>query len=68
MDNEGFSAGLFFMVAVFCIGCGVAAIILLMIFWRAVYAWGLFGAFIALGLVLMLFGWIYDRRAARARA
>ena len=68
MDDNGFTAGFFFKVAAVCLGCGVAAIILLMIFWRAIYAWGFFGAFIGLGLVLILFGWIHDRRAARARA
>jgi hypothetical protein len=68
MDDDGFTAGFFFKVAAICLVCGVAAIILLMIFWRAVYAWGLFGAFIALGIVLVLFGWIHDRRAERARA
>jgi hypothetical protein len=40
--------------------------IFFLIFWRAVYAWGFFGAFLALAAVLVLFGWIYDRRQARA--
>jgi hypothetical protein len=37
------------------------------IWWRATYAWGFFGAFIALGIVLALFGWVYDRRNPRVR-
>ena len=29
-------------------------------------AWGIFGGFVALAIVLMLIGWITDRRRARA--
>jgi hypothetical protein len=45
----------------------VVSVIALMIFWRAAYAWGFFGAFIVLGGVLLLFAWIYDRRNARTQ-
>jgi hypothetical protein len=30
-----------------------------------VYAWGFLGAFVVLGLILLLIGWLYDRREAR---
>lgn len=42
------------------------AIILPKIFSRALYAWGFFGGFLAIGIVLILFGWIYDRRNPRS--
>ena len=48
-------AGIFVLV-------GVLILIGLWIFWRAWYAAGFFGAFIALAVIAILFGWIYDRR------
>jgi hypothetical protein len=44
---------------------GIVGFILLLIFFRAAYAWGLFGALMALGLVLLLVAWIYDRRQVK---
>jgi len=35
--------------------------------WRAIYAWRFLGGFIAIGILLVLFGWIYDRRDRRNR-
>jgi hypothetical protein len=35
------------------------------VFFRAVYAWGILGAFIAFGLILLGAGWLMDRRATR---
>jgi hypothetical protein len=64
-DDEGLGAGFFFKIAAICLGCAIVAIILLRIFWRAIYAWGFFGGFIAIGILLILFGWIYDRRNPR---
>jgi hypothetical protein len=64
-DDEGLGAGFYFKIAGICLACAIAAIIFLRIYWRAVYAWGFFGAFIAIGLVAILFGWIYDRRHPR---
>jgi hypothetical protein len=43
---------------------GAAVGIGLLIFYRAIYAWGVFGAFIILSAVMLLLGWIYDRRQA----
>jgi hypothetical protein len=67
MDDDGLGAGFFFKIAGLCIALGVVAVIALLIFWRAAYAWGFFGAFIVLGGLLLLFGWIYDRRNARTQ-
>jgi membrane protein implicated in regulation of membrane protease activity len=41
---------------------GIVLLIVLLVFWRALYAWGLFGAFAAIAVVSLVFGWIYDRR------
>jgi hypothetical protein len=65
-DDDGIGAGFFFKIAGICLACAISAIILLRIFWRAIYAWGFFGGFIAIGILLILFGWIYDRRNPRS--
>jgi hypothetical protein len=64
--DEGLGAGFFIKVAAICVAVAIVVMILAFIFWRAVYAWGFFGAFLALAAVLLLFGWFYDRRSARA--
>jgi hypothetical protein len=65
-DDDGLGAGFFFKIAAVCLACAIGAIILLRIFWRAIYAWGFFGGFIAIGILLIVFGWIYDRRNPRS--
>jgi hypothetical protein len=62
-----FGAGFYLKIAAVCIAGAIAFVILFRIFWRAVYAWGFFGGFLALGVLLLLFGWIYDRRDRRNR-
>ena len=42
------------------------AVIVLLLVTSAFVAWGVFGGFLALAVVLMLIGWITDRRRARA--
>jgi hypothetical protein len=44
---------------------GVVLLIVLLLFSRAVYAWGFLGAFLVLALILLAVGWFYDRREAR---
>jgi hypothetical protein len=44
------------------IGVGIAVLIGFLIFFKAVYAWGFFGAFIVFALLLIGFGWLYDKR------
>jgi uncharacterized membrane protein len=41
---------------------GLAVMVGFLIFTRAIYAFGLFGAFILLAVALLLYGWWYDRR------
>jgi hypothetical protein len=44
----------------------VLAVILCFVFLSDAFArWGFIGGFIFLGLVLLLFGWLYDRRQAK---
>ena len=49
------------------VAAGVVAMVLILVFSRAVYAWGIMGAFIVFGLIMLGAGWAVDRRAARRR-
>jgi hypothetical protein len=55
----------FVWLAAVVIGGGIALLIILLLFSRAVYAWGFLGAFLVLAAILLLIGWLYDRREAR---
>ena len=41
---------------------GLAVMVGFLIFTRAIYAFGIFGAFILLAVALLLYGWWYERR------
>jgi hypothetical protein len=55
----------FAWLALVVIGGGVVLLIVLLLFSRAVYAWGFLGAFLVLAVILLVIGWLYDRREAR---
>jgi hypothetical protein len=65
MRDEGL--GVKFWLGTFgvLLAAGIGIFIILLIFFRAAYAWGFFGAFLLLFAVLILIGWIYDRRRAK---
>ena len=65
MEGEGLGFRFYAGLAAVVIACGLVALVMILLFSRAVYAWGVLGAFIVLAAVLLLFGWIYDRREAR---
>lgn len=56
-DSRGFGwlAGIVLLI-------GLITMVGFLIFTRAIYAWGIFGAFVILAVSLLLFGWFYDRR------
>ena len=47
---------------------GIVLFIALLIFWRALYAWGFLGVVLFIAVASLVFGWIYDRRRARKTA
>ena len=57
-DSRGFGwlAGITLLI-------GLIMLVGFLIFWRAVYAFGFFGAFLLLSIGLLTYGWLYDRRA-----
>jgi hypothetical protein len=63
-DGPGFKfwAGLVGVV----FACGIGGMILLLIFSRAVYAWGFLGAFTVMCIVLLFIAWVYDRRQVKS--
>jgi hypothetical protein len=47
------------------VAVAVGGLVMFLIFSRAVYAWGFFGAFIVLGGIVILLAWIYDKKTQR---
>jgi hypothetical protein len=45
---------------------GVILFVGLLIFWRALYAWGFLGVFLVVAVAGLIFGWVYDRREKRS--
>jgi hypothetical protein len=63
--DEGLGAGFFLKIAGAVVVGGIIVMIVFLIWWRAVYAWGFLGGFLAFAAVLCLFAWLYDRRNPR---
>jgi hypothetical protein len=66
-DDDGLGGRFYLWLAGLTLLCGLGLLVALWIFWRALYAWGLFGAFIVIAAALLIFGWFYDKRAAKQR-
>ena len=64
MQPMGF--GVWFKVSAIAVAIAIVSVIVLLIISSAFVAWGVFGGLLALAIVLMLIGWITDRRRARA--
>jgi hypothetical protein len=65
-DEEGLGRRFWLKLFAGILGIGIVLLIGLLIFWRALYAWGFFGVVVAIAVGSLLFGWIYDRRNARS--
>jgi hypothetical protein len=61
-EDDGLGAGFFLKIVGVVVAGGIIAMIACLIWWRAVYAWGFLGGFLAFAAVLCLFAWLYDRR------
>ena len=64
-DDSGIGLAFFARMAGVIVAAGVVAMIVMLVFFRAVYAWGLLGGFIAFAVILLAVGWAFDRRRAR---
>ncbi len=65
MREEGLGARFWLGTFGVLLAAGIGIFIVLLIFYRAAYAWGFFGAFLLLFAVLIFVGWIFDRRRAK---
>jgi hypothetical protein len=65
MEEEGLGFRFYARLAGIGIGVAIAGLILMLIFSRAIYAWGFFGMFVLLAVVMLVIGWVIDRREAR---
>jgi hypothetical protein len=63
--QEGLGFGFYARLAGIAIAIGIGGLILMLIFTRALYAWGVFGLLLGLAVVLLAAGWLTDRRDAR---
>jgi uncharacterized membrane protein YedE/YeeE len=61
-EEEGLGGRFYLRLAGIVALIGIVAWIGLLIFWRALYAWGLFGALLVLAAGLLIWAWFYDRR------
>jgi hypothetical protein len=64
-DEEELGTRFWLRLAGLVAAIGILLTIALLIFWRALYAWGFLGAVLGLAVILVLYGWIYDRRHPR---
>jgi hypothetical protein len=64
-QREGLGFRFYGWLALMTILGGIGLLILLLIFSRAIYAWGLLGAFLVLSAVLLMIGWFFDRRQVK---
>jgi|SRR5262245_31484975 hypothetical protein len=64
-DDPGIGFKFFARMAGLIIAAGVVAMIVMLVFFKAVYAWGLLGGFIAFAAILLGVGWVADRRRQR---
>ena len=67
MAEQGLGFRFYAGLAGLAVAIGIAVLVGALIFFRALYAWGFFGMFLFLAVVLVLLGWLTDRRQARRR-
>ena len=65
MEEEGLGFRFYARLAGIGIAVAIAGLIVMLILSRAIYAWGFFGMFLLLAVVLLVVGWLIDRREAR---
>ncbi len=61
--NDGLGFGFYARLAGLVVAAGAVAAVVMLIAFRAIYAWGLLGGFIFFALLLLGVGWVLDRRS-----
>jgi hypothetical protein len=65
VEDEGLGAGFWFKMIGIVLAGGIAALLLFLLVDAAWYRWGGLGAIIFFSALVLLWGWIYDRRHAK---
>jgi len=65
-DGGGLGAKFWLYVMGIVIACGVGALLVFVLFSAAWARWGILGAIIFFGVILLGAAWIYDRRHAKS--
>jgi hypothetical protein len=65
VEDEGLGAGFWFKLMGIVLAGGIAALLLFLLVDAAWYRWGGLGAIIFFCALVLLWGWIYDRRHAK---
>jgi hypothetical protein len=68
MDDGSLGGRTWLKMFAILIPVAIAVILVFIFIKNAIIRWGFLGAFIAIGVVLLLFGWLYDRREAKKNA
>jgi membrane protein implicated in regulation of membrane protease activity len=66
-EEEGFGWKFWAVVFGLCVAAALGGVILAILFGWAVASWGLIGMFLVLSVILIAFGYAYDRREKRRR-
>ena len=66
-EDTNLGARFWFVVLGLCVVAVVAVSVFIVIFTHLWYAWGVFGALLALAAGLLAFGWAFDRRERKRR-
>jgi 4-hydroxybenzoate polyprenyltransferase len=64
VDN-GLGARFWLWLVGVCIAVGIGAMLVFLLIGAAMYRWGALGALLFVGLILLVIGFIYDRRQER---
>jgi hypothetical protein len=65
-EDTGLGAAFYFKIAGIALLIGIAAFAVVLIFFEALFAWGVLGAFAFLAAASLGAGWIADRRRERS--
>ena len=61
--DSGLGFGFYARLAGLILAAGLVATVLMLIAFRAIYAWGLLGGFLFFALLMLGVGWVLDRRS-----
>src|SRR5262249_39922167 len=61
-SGSGMGANFYLRIAALCLVCGIAFVVIALVFWKTLVAWGIVGFFALFALVAFIGSWIVDKR------